>query len=449
MIYVGIFFSFIVSLVIWVLYHFLDKGYIVKQIESNFNCRVEVGKVHVNLFSLFSSIEIFDLKIVTRDESANNGVPYSKRKPIEGGVDVYVEKLELKVKLISLIKMKLKINTFVFYQPAIYMMFDKEYDDNITPIFSLPAIVDGKPNTEIVKEKKEKEPKEKTVLTIKKSPLSAVLDKVGFENGEMYMYLEKTLVSLEFKNLNVLFNDIYVNPDNLYMYNSLNLSFGFQLDIIGKSKKLISELHISCNDNVHPFYPDTGRYNRETVYNLILEKGSYLKKVVLYSTMPNVLYELAKFGLNFDNIENIENLTDTVFTVTFYRGKLELKKNVTLMTEQFALELFTDSWFQVMDNEHYFIGSVIIYKKELSQVVNGVEDFLRSTIKELPTRRLQKLLLPTLVKNDKLILPYVSSGNIRSPNVNFSLEIPVVKNLFDGINGTISECGENYSYKKI
>jgi hypothetical protein len=439
MIYLGIFLSLLVSFFIWVLYHFLDKDFIVKQIESNFNCRVEVGTVRINLFSLFSSIEIFDLKIVSRDEVANQGVPYSKRKPVDGGVDVYVEKLELKVKLISLVKMKLKINTFIFYKPAIYMMFDKEYDDNITPIFSLPAIVDGKPNIELSKEKKEKEPKEKTVLTIKKSPLSAVLDKIGIKNGEMYMYLEKTLISLEFKNLNVMFNDIYVNPDNLYMYNSLNLSFGFQLNIIGKSKKLISELHISCNDNIHPFYPDTGRYNRETLYNLNLEKSSYLKKIVLYSTMPNVLYELAKFGLNFDNIENIENLTNTIFTVTFYRGKLELKKTVNLMTELFALELFKDSWFQVMDNEHYFIGSVTIYKKELSLVVEGVEDFLRNTIKELPTRRLQKLLLPTLVKNDRLILPYISSGNIRSPNVNFSLEIPVVKNLFDGINGTISE----------
>ena len=401
---------------------FLNSEYIVKIIEENFNCRAQVGNARLKLFKLFSSALVEDIHIVTRDEYANKAVPLSLRPEILVP-EIYIKKVELRLNLLAILRKKFRVNSFLFSEPLFNMIFFIGGGNNLLPMLQKPEIIDSKPNPDYrdIQDLQEDE----WVLNIKNMPLSAKLEIIGIQDGLANLYIKKTGQLLRLNDMQFIISSIEIHPARLDKFNSLDISFEMNLAIIGNNKREIAEFYMSCKQTIKPFLMN-GAYDSGIVYNIKIAKGSYIYGTVLSNLLSAIVNALRGAGINLESA-TIESLQRNARMHITYRAEIiTLREKVHLFATSFDFELNPGSWYSIDNNDHYFNGSIIIYRKEVSRIITGIDDFIRGVVPDIETKKVRNRILGPLLKNEKMFIPFTSKGNIKNPFVELGLELPSI-----------------------
>lgn len=423
-----------------------NRDFIVKQIETHFNCRVDVEKIYLNLFNIFSSLEIEGIKVAKRDYYADFGIVLSQRPSIENP-EFYIQKVELQFSFLYLVKKKFRVLRFMITEPLLNLDFFGEEGSNFSVFLETPALIEGEENLEFIKNKElrrnslnsreEEENVVKAPFNIKYTSISAELEQIGIKNALINFMLKKGRM-LKFANCDLIIDHINVHPNKLLEHNSLKLNFQFNLHIINNEGMEISQFLFLYNGNIIPFVATTGFINPDTVYNIKVKKGSYVSTRVLLNMLSDVFANLADMGIRLDDTSKQRLQRSSILYIQYEDGRIILQDDLILYATDFDLELKRGSWVRFQDYEHFFDGALIFYKKESSNVVEEFDENLKTVkISKVEIRNRERLLNIFTNKN-RIKFPFISKGDITEPKVdadfNLNIGVPSVTDIISELS---------------
>lgn len=416
--------------------------FLVRYIEANLNCRVAIREVRIQLFHFLSVLKMDELLIGYRDKWADQAIAPQDRTtelvPI-----LQIPRAELKISLLSLLKKRITVEKFMFYQPTLNLFMDEEAT-NIAVLWQKPAIIDGQPNPRYIppialqelsnsKIEPNKTIKKSRPFSIKNFPVSARLARIGLHDGHVNLKIKKTGQLLQFTRINAVIDSIDVHPHKLHLHNSIKLFYNFDLVILGKDRSENARFFLDCRETLKPFLQDSGTVDPTLVYRINVGKSSYIKSVVLVNLLSGVISALKAIGIHLESAVREELLRRAVLELSIYNGRLILQKDANLISSSLDLEFQQGSWLQVTNNEHQFLGSFILYKKESKKSINAIDTFVHSALREAYTEMTRETVFEAIMRNDRIQIPFRSYGNIKHPKVDLDLKIPSLSGFVRGI----------------
>jgi hypothetical protein len=413
----------------------VTPDFIVSQIESSLNARADLKKVNISLFSALSSVELENLSLHERDHFADNANLLKERKPSVNSI-LSVKKVDLKLNFLALLKRNFQLKSFLLIEPSVSIVL-KENGNSLTHLFQQPKLVAGQPNPALeIKEDTTTADKSDKPFTVKSLPISANIDKVGMENGTIDIFIQKTLQKISLKNVNLLLTDIDIDPENLEKHNAVHLTANVNCSVLNSGGHETALFKILSKGSIAPFVPKTGLVNPSVNYNLTLKQGSYINGLSIMDALSGNLPVLSNAGIKLDGFSKKADLTSDVnVAINYFSSKITLLNQIIFPTPNYDLTLEKDNWIHLETNEHHFKGSVLASKVESDKTVNGVDSAIKAQMKQGNPLEIRNKILGNLIKNDRVNLPFTSSGNIKSPNVQLAVTLPSILDLAKGLIG--------------
>lgn len=145
---------------------------------------------------------------------------------------------------------------------------------------------------------------------------------------------------------------------------------------------------------------------------------------------------LSNAGIKLDGFSKKANLTSDVnISINYYSSKITLLNQVVFPTPNYDLTLEKNNWIQLETNEHYFKGAVLASKAESDKAVSGVDSAIKAQLKKDNPMEIRNRILGNLIQNDRVNLPFTSTGSIKSPNVQLAVTLPSILDLAKGLIG--------------
>ena len=405
----------------------VTPDFIVKQVESSLNVRADLKKVNINLFSVLSSVELEDLSLHNRDSFADNAKLLVERSASVSPI-ISVKKVDLKLNFLAILRRSFELKNFTLIEPTVTVIL-KDNGNNLSHLFRKPKIVEGKPNPSL-EEKEEPLPAETSdkPFSIKTLPISTNIGKVGIENGTIDVFVQKTLQKISLRNVKLLLTDIDINPEDLEKHNSIRLTANVNLSVLNSGGQETALFKILSNGLIVPFVSATGLVNPSVNYHLTLQQGSYVDGLSIFDALSGNLPALANAGIKLEGLSKKADLTKNVeLDINYSSGKVSFLNPVVFPTPNHDLTIKT--------NEHGFTGGIFASKAESDKAISKIDAAIKEKLKlENPTETRNQI-LGKLVKDDRMYLPFTSSGNIKSPNVQLQIELPSILDLAKGAVG--------------
>ncbi len=413
----------------------VTPDFIVGQIESSLNARADLKKVNISIFSALSSVELEDLSLHERDHFADNASLLKERTPSVNPI-LSVKKVDLKLNFLALLKRNFQLKSFLLISPSVSIVL-KENGNSLTHLFHKPKLVFGKPNPALeIKEETISVDKDNKPFTVKSLPISASIGKIGMENGEIELFIQRTLQKISLKNVNVLLTDIDIDPENLEKHNSIYLIANLNLSVFNSGGQETGLFKIQSNGSIAPFAVKTGLVNPSVNYHLTLKTGSYINGLSIMDALSGKLPVLSNAGIKLDGFSKKADLTrDVNLEINYFSNKITLLNQVIFPTPNYDLTLEKNSWIHLENNEHSFTGGVLASKAESDKAISGVDSAIKAQMKKDNPVEIRNKILGNLIKNDRVNLPFTSSGNIKSPNVQLNANLPSILDLAKGVIG--------------
>ncbi|HMV45134.1 MAG TPA: hypothetical protein PK079_23290 [Leptospiraceae bacterium] len=436
---IGIFFFLLVAIIVTVILSIrsiVTREFIVNQLESSFNVRADLRQININLFSGLSSVELEGLDIYTRDNFADNAVELEKRTPVTGSI-LSIQKIDLKLNFLALLRRSFQVKNFVFIGPFVSIVLS-ENGNNLSYLFQKPKIVEGKPNPNLSEKTEESKETKEEPFTIHSIPLAAQVGKIGIENGKLEIFIQKTQQKISLEKLNLLLTDIDIDPANLEKHNSIHLKLNTNISVFNSEGRESALFKILSNGTIVPFVPKTGYINPSIDYYLTMQQGSYIDGLSILDALSGKLPILADAGIKMDSLsKKAEILRDVEIALNYSNQRITFLKEILFPTANYDLTLESKSWLHIGNNEHNFKGAVLASKQESEQAIGGVDAAIKSKLKKGDPVEIRNKLLGNIVKADRMNLPFTSSGNIKSPNVQLDVSLPSILELTKGIIGDV------------
>ncbi len=413
----------------------VTPDFIVSQIESSLNTRADLKKVNINLFSALSSIELEGLSLHERDHFADNANLLAERTT-PGNLILSVRKVDLKLNFVALLRRSFQLKSFLLIEPFVSITL-KENGNSLTHLFKKPKLVSGKPNPAL-EAKEEVSPANNLdkPFTVKSLPISANIARVGMENGKIDIFIQKTLQKLSVKDVSLLLTDIDIDPENLEKHNSIHLLANLNLSVLNSGGQETALFKILSSGSIAPFVVKTGLINPSVNYQLSLKKGSYINGLSIMDALSGNLPVLSNAGIKLDGFSKKADLTSDVnIAINYFSSKITLLNQIIFPTPNYDLTLEKDNWIHLETNEHHFKGGVLASKAESDKAVSGVDSAIKAQMKQDNPVEIRNKILGNLIKNDRVNLPFTSSGNIKSPNVQLAITLPSILDLAKGVIG--------------
>ena len=428
----------------------LTEGFVVRQLESSLNARVEVRELDIDLFSVISSIELEGLKLAPRDALANKGVPLAERPPIQNPL-IAAESVELALSFLPLLSRRFEIQRFVIDRPEIKLVQYQGGNTNLSPLFGPPQIVDGQPNPVLQQEQStEAQPApagQEEPFTIKTLPVSAGLERIGIQNGTLHMSFPAQGHRLLLGDLNLALTDFDVDPGDLHKHNQALLTLNTNMRVFGRSGKESALLILRSGGTLRLFEPDTGVINPDLVYALRLLKGSYINNMSLMRQLSGGMPALVRAGIQMQSIAERADLTaDVDLKVRYKNGRVTLLEQVVFPTVNYDLLLKPESWLLVTATAHNFQGRILASQAESGRSIEQVDAAVTRNVPGEDPAQYRKILLGGLLQGDRIALDFISTGPLGQPQIYLKTQIP---SLADVIKDSAKTAIKNQIQKKL
>ncbi|MDZ4727254.1 MAG: AsmA domain protein [Leptospira sp.] len=430
---------------------FLTNEFLVKQIESAINVRANITKVNINLFSALSSVEVEGIQLTYRDDVADKGTPLADRKELKSAV-ISIGKADIKLSLLGILMKKFELKKLLISEPKVSFIMFENGGNNLTTLFKAPAIVNGEPNPaltpEAIAERKREAEEERRAakdepsepFTAKDIPVAIKMGVVGAEKGDIQVTMKKTGQVIQIKGLNFKLSDIDIDGSDLESHNHVGVKFDADVTIIGKSKQEAAKFLLDTEGDLQPFVVKSGLVNPSVVYNVTMEEDSFLSGFAAFDAIAGELPMLNQAGLKLDKLkEKSELKKDVSFKISYADGKITFLDEPTFPTKNYDLQINKGSYLIVTNNQHEMKMGMLYDEDESKKSIAGVDAKIKDATKGSgDPKELRNKVLGSLIKNERINIPFKTSGDIRNPNVTLGVEIGSMSDLLGGaIKGAI------------
>lgn len=419
----------------------LSPGFIVGQIESSLNVRAEVQEIHTGIFSPVSSFQIKGVKLAPRDSFANDGVSLDQRPPLKGST-ISAESIDLHVNFLSLLNKNLEVSRFTMDRANLNLVLYPDGSNNLTSLFRAPKIVHGKKNPALEQPKtpdeqtessSEKAGNEEKEFHIQDLPISANLKRIGFENSSVRIDHKKNRQIYEIAPLNLVIQSIDLDPKDLKNHNSAHAYLDGKLGVFTSAKQEIASFGIHSNGKIEPLFdPESGKFNQ--IYNLDiqLKDGSFLSNFAALEILGGQLPILKQAGLQLNALkeEKAILLKDVMAHMAISSSQVKFLKTLNFPTKNYALALDPGTVLQYSNNTHVMEGAVIASEEESKRAIAKVDAYIKKQMKgdiqklDIKPEDIRNKLLSSIIKEDRIHLNFLSTGNLSDPVVRLKTEIP-------------------------
>ncbi|MCB1173573.1 MAG: AsmA domain protein [Leptospiraceae bacterium] len=422
----------------------INEDFIVQQLESSMNCRVEIKELNTGLFSAVSSIGLEGVKLGPRDAVANKGTPQKDRKPMAAGV-IEAGSIKLALQFGPLLSKKLVVDKLVIDQAKLNLVILANGGNNLNALFRTPQIVNGErnPALDAPKEEAAVESGSDKPFTAADLPISGSLKKIGFTNSNAAIKLQSTGETIEIADLDLLLTNIDIDGTDLKNHNSAHLEIDTTASILNRQKVKKLKLILTSSGKIVPFDVKTGKVNPAIQYHLTVNKGSTLHSFAVLDALAGSLPVLKNIGLKMDKLSKEAVLLQNVDVVISYsRSLLKLLNEPTFPTRNYDLALRKGSWIRLSNSTHNMIGKVISSEAESKAGIAHVDSEIQKVVKgdAANAKMIRDKLLGSLVENDRVFLAFTSTGSLGNPNVSLLSNIPSITDL---LKGSINEAINN------
>jgi hypothetical protein len=430
---------------------FLTNEFLVKQIESAINVRANVEKVNINLFSALSSIEVEGIQLTYRDEVADKGTPLPDRKPLKSSV-ISIGKADIKLSLIGILQKKFELKKLLISEPKVSFIMFENGGNNLTTLFKAPALVNGEPNPALTPEalaerKKEAEEEREAAknepsepFSAKDIPVAIQMGVVGAEKGDIQVTMKKTGQVIKIQNLNFKLSDIDIDGTNLASHNHVGVEFNSDVTIIGKNKQEAAKFLLDTDGDLQPFIEKSGLVNPSVVYNVKMKEDSFLSGFAAFDAISGELPLLNQAGLKLDKLKEKSILKkDVKFKVAYSDGKVTFLDEPTFPSKNYDLQIEKGSFLVVTTNYHEMKMGILYDEDESKKSIGGVDAKIKDATKgQGDPKELRNKVLGNLIKDDRLFIPFKTTGDLRNPNVTLGVEIGSLTDLLgSAVKGAI------------
>ncbi|GBF49160.1 hypothetical protein LPTSP4_06700 [Leptospira ryugenii] len=430
---------------------FITNEFLVKQIESSINVRANVEKVNISLFSALSSIEIEGIQLAYRDSIADKGTALGERKPISNPV-ISIGKASVKVSFLALLQKKFELKKLLISEPKITLVMFENGGNNLTTLFKTPSTVNGEPNPalspEAIAERKKEEAEERQrakdepsePFSIKSIPIAIQMGLVGLEHADVSVLMKKTGQVIQVKDLNLKLTDIDIDGADLANHNHVSVDFDADVTIIGKAKNEAAQFLLDTNGEISPFVEKTGLVNPSVIYNVTMQEDSFLSGFAAFDAIAGELPILNQAGLKLDKLKEKAILKkDVSFKVSYADGKVTFLDEPTFPTKNYDLQINKGSFLIITNNQHEMKMGMLYDEEESKKSIAGVDAKIKDATKGSgDPKELRNKVLGSLIKDDRINIPFKTSGDIRNPSVTLGVEIGSLADLLGGaIKGAI------------
>ena len=331
---------------------------------------------------------------------------------------------------------------FVLDTPKINMILYANGGNNLSPLFQTPRIVAGKRNPVLDKKKSKPAPKKKKEVTASKGkaapfkaqdvPIAASLGKIGMENGIIQLSIQKTGDSLRIQNLGLIVKNIEFDPQDLKNKNGADVHFDMQLLLYSKSKKETGKFLLNSQGHIIPFNRRTGRVDPNIIYQLMLKKDSYLAGFSVFEKLSGQMENLKKANISLDKLKEKAVLaSDTATKVSYARGVVKILTETKFLTKNFDLIIKKGTHFVLANITHNMRGAIFAPEEDSRKTLKDLDRAISKGLKlnKTEARKMRNKHFHTIIKEDRIYLPFISKGSLSNPDVRLTVKTPSIIDL--------------------
>ncbi|MFK5924860.1 MAG: hypothetical protein QM496_21995 [Verrucomicrobiota bacterium] len=434
---------------------FLTPEFLVQKIEEQWNCRAEVSGLKVRLLGKKSGLELFGVRLATRDEFAEKGTPLAERPPMEK-VEVSVELAKLEVELGDLLKRRISIRQLLIKDVTINTRIRKNGRPSVQDLFESPRqtkIESGEVKTaDKAKETKpaavKSEGGEGVVVQVNKGKegfsakdmgISTFADSVEMQNGSINATIESGSSLLSLSNMQLKLSQIEVDPSDLLKHNHAAFSFSGDL-VVEDGEKKVKQISVSLagDGEVRPFDPSSGKIDPSWVSNLTIKKGSTINTFPMVDKLKELLSGVDTAGVDLSDLQVGGVLTKDASTrLKGHAGKFLLEKNLALPLPDTDFVFARGCWLDAGANQHYLKGSVMASDALTAKLTKKVDSYLKKKAKNFYSDSLKDLVLQPAMRDGRIAFDFVSKGDLGKPKVDIITPFGNLTELIDQGKQTI------------
>lgn len=447
---------------------YLTPDFLVRKIESTWNCRAQVDSLDVSLLGT-TGVELKGVYLAPRDSYVVNATPLKDRPPVENSL-IHSESILLNVELKDLLARRLNIallrigetniNGTVFSdgKSDLEMLFDAPGESTIAyatspdtkPIEDLeearaaepaqPTVTEG---LAVVDPPSLAEPKVEPIeSTTDEVPLSTVADTMELENATVSILLESSGARIDLQNLKIGLSEIDINPSGLDQHN--RAVFAIESDLTVKNAALTEEYfisHLSGTGEIFPFDAATGEMNPSWVCDATIHQGAQFNTLPLVEKINEKLSQVDAGGVDLGDFQLGGVLLDDAATrIAAKDGRFEFETPLTLQLAEASVGVREESWVDTASNQHQVNGVIIASQATTDDIEAKLAIYLKDkTGGFLNSENLVDLVLGPVKQDGRLAFNYTSKGDLSDPKADILTPFGSLTEVMSGGKDTLKD----------
>lgn len=428
---------------------YLTPDFVTRTIESRWNCRAEIGEVDISPGGM-TTIEISGVALAPRDKYADEAVPLEDRPKLENAM-IRIASMKLEVRPGDLMKRHLGIEHLVIQKAEVDTEINLEGKATVDALFEKPGTVAASEATA---------DDEALTLTVGSDGDDAAAEAVDEENADdefvasdmkistaaglvelrdsrITILLAKSGAKVLVEDLQMVFKDIDVDPNQLVGHNTANFDFSGTVAIEGEDSKSgeplrFVDLKLSGGGALSPFNAETGVIEPAWTSEVLFLKGSEVKSFPLVEELQTKLAEIDTGGVDFSDVQIRGVLgRDSGTRLAHRQGRFTLEQPLTLELPDVSFTFDAASWADTGTNEHQVNGVVTASQELTARVIKGVDEYIEEKTSGIVGPGMTEMILGPAMVDGKIALPIVSEGDMSEPKVDVETPFGRLGNLKD------------------
>jgi hypothetical protein len=421
---------------------FFTKDFLVREIESSINSRVEIGEVDVSPFSVPARVSLKDVIVAQRDDQAENAVPYADRSALVGGA-IHLKSLSFELSLWELLSRTVHVDRFELDGLHVNAVIHADGTNSLDPLFASPE----------KKKKKSKGPKKEKAdegfNAFEQADFVGRVESVAIKNVSFDLLIEKTGLFIKGTECGVALNDIRVDPKALEVVNEATVHYQSKVEVFDSKSQTVKygELGLSGPATARIFDPNTGDIDPVVSLDLSISEDSHINTQVPYmQKVWKYADKLSKMGVSLGHLpERATFGRKRKIQGSYHRGRVDLSEDISILLHDWEAAVNQPSWLESGNETHEFFIDFSASKKSSDSIVRHIDSLVKKVPKEV-RGNLSEEIKSAWLKNGKLTVSLHTKGKLSSPKIEMLTEVPEIDKL---IKDYAKKSAMDYLFKKL
>lgn len=438
----------------------LTADSIAEQLEKEWNCRVEVKGLKVDLLASPAVVHLEDLRLSPRDEEV--GKPLSQRKEVTSPGVLVAGGVRTTIRWSDLIHGRLHVETFkishlwlreeitpdgrsmmetVFSKPLLSTGVDETPAAMEAVSAAEPAAVPALPKASepLASEPKASAAKGNETAGGSGLPLGLVVDEFSITviEGHVLNRQSKTRTAL---NAQLRLSGIDVDPKDLAHHNrcvaelSGDIDHAVRMKVNGEAQEVpVAKFAFKGKGTVEPFDVATGKVNPAAVVTMVFTQGSQFGGLTTIGEAAGKDKTFASIkgnlGIDIDDVKvggKLQN--DATAEMRIQNGKVEFLKDLRVEFEDYAVGVRPGSWLNGSSDDHEMIIQLVPDEELAGKIKKGVASKLGEG--------LAKTVFSVFADAEgRMVFDLISSDRLSKPKIKLGGQAGAIEQMFKGLGG--------------